>query len=158
MLVKDFVEGQAPSKKVPVGLFAFQRWLFAGFDGLSSFPIALYWICRNGDLVYAQTFPKWGKGRIGKAFRALLCLKLTWLGSRSVAPEKDNKPTEDSQRLPILGWMGLEMGTLSKSSLLCALGSSTVWESHWKFSEPKFFNLKSGEYVLLASWEIVVVV
>ena len=46
----------------------------------------------------AQTFPKWGKGRIGEVFRALLCLKLTWLGSRSVAPEKDSEPTEDTAR------------------------------------------------------------
>ena len=72
MLVKDFVKGQAPSKRVPAGLFAFQRWLFAGFDGLSSFAVALYRICRNGDLVYAQTFPKSGKQRIDEVFRSVV--------------------------------------------------------------------------------------
>ena len=64
MLVKDFVNAQAPPQKVSVCLFDFQRWLFPGFCGLGSFPIALYLTRRNGALVYAQTFPK-GSGGLG---------------------------------------------------------------------------------------------
>lgn len=75
MLAKDFVNAQPPPKKVPVRLFAFQRWLFPGFCGLGSFPIALDLTLRNGALVYAQTFPKgsgWGGGGVGKVFNVLL--------------------------------------------------------------------------------------
>lgn len=101
MLVKDFVNAQVPPRKAPVCLFAFQRWLFPGFCGLGSFPIALYLSRRNGALVCVQTFPKGsvGGGGVwegeGKVFNALLWLKRARLGSQSVAPEKENEPTED---------------------------------------------------------------
>lgn len=78
MLVKDFVNAQVPPKKAPVCLFAFQRWLFPGFCGLGSFPIALYLSRRNGALVYAQTFPKGsGGGGGGGGGQGVLRVALT---------------------------------------------------------------------------------
>ena len=86
-------------------------------------------------------------------WEAILCFKLTWLGSQSLIPEKEVNP----QRLrgsgtPGLGcqrWLegqvGLGSGVLSKSSLLHAPGSSGRG-TQLKLSEAQFFHLKSREY------------
>lgn len=52
------VSGWAPPTKVPLCLFAFQKWLFPGSYGVGSVPIALFVTGRNGALVYDQTYPQ----------------------------------------------------------------------------------------------------
>lgn len=139
MLVKDFVNAQVPPRKAPVCLFAFQRWLFPGFCGLGSFPIALYLSRRNGALVCVQTFPKGsGGGGVcgkGRARCSMRCSDLNgpgW-GASQLHLRRRMNPRRTSQRLRVM--RTLRPGCQRR---LCGAwdGSSRAgWGSRWELCQ-----------------------
>ena len=151
MCVKGFVNCRHHPKKVPVNL-TFQRSFMSLQVGL--FCIVLFLTQLSGALFRPRPSP-WVLGA-DTVLESWLRLKPAWLGSRSLAPEKENEPAEGSQRLRgsrtwhwvvrggFVGRAGLELEP-SESSLLCAPGSPG-WESKLRLSKPQFFHLKSREY------------